>query len=106
MTSALIIVGQTLSFLLNHNQGYRVGDRAVVVCAVDSTAGLDIFTWTHNSTTIVEDDRISVAISSTASTLTINNLRLDDAGQYSCSKPGFPAITTTLTVIAESKLGK
>ena len=79
----------------------------MVVCAVDSTAGLDIstpFTWTHNSMTIVEGDRISVAISSTASTLTINNLRLDDAGQYSCSKPGFPAITTTLTVIAESKL--
>ena len=110
------IIGQR-ALALAHR--YRVGELASITCRVDlesQTASRleDIlnrigetpgpiffttpFTWTKDSVAIVEDSRISVDTSSTFSILFISNVQPSDAGEYTCSREGFPSVTTTLEV--------
>ena len=69
-------------------------------CVVESGFNIDtpFNPWTKDSVVIVEDDRITVTVSDVTSRLIIRNLSAADAGQYTCSKGGFPNSTTTITV--------
>ena len=69
-------------------------------CVIESGFNIDtpFNPWTKDSVVIVEDDRITVTVSDVITRLRIRNLSAADAGQYTCSKGGFPSIITTITV--------
>ena len=101
----MTISGQTL-VIAQRSHHYLVGEEARIECVVDTGFHLDtpFNPWTKDSVNIVEDDRISVTVSSTSSVLVIRKLQSSDAGRYTCSKEGFPAsISETVTV--ETRLG-
>ena len=94
------ISGQTLT-IPNRTQHYLIGEVARIECQVETGFHLDtpFNSWTKDSANVVEDDRISVTVSSTRSVLVIRNVQSSDAGEYACSKEGFPArVTETVTV--------
>ena len=54
------------------------------------------FTWTGPG---LNNGHATVQHSNTVSTLTINSVRDEDKGQYSCSYPGLPTVSITVEVI-------
>jgi hypothetical protein len=107
LTLAQFYAGQTLR-IPPYNHQYLVGEMARLECVVQT--GFDLDTpfnpWRKDSVDIIENDRISVTVSSTRSILVINNLQSSDAGEYTCSKEGFPLDSSvSTTVIVETATG-
>ena len=91
--------GQTLG-IRPRSYHYLTGEEARLECQVQTRFDLDtpFNPWRKGSVDIVEDDRITVTVSSTRSVLHIRNLQSSDAGEYTCSKQGFPSVSVTVTI--------
>ena len=67
----------------------------------DDNADTPFISWKKGSVNIIEDDHISITVSSTRSVLVFRNLQSSDAGTYTCSKEEFPlnsSVSATINV--------
>ena len=92
-------VGQTID-IPPRSYHYLTGEETRLECQVQTRFDLDtpFNPWRKGSVDIDEDDRITVTVSSTRSVLHIRNLQSSDAGEYTCSKQGFPSVSVTVTI--------
>ena len=84
----------------------RVGERIAVTCSTRSGTLPFQFEWIRNGEALLRSERMNIGTIEDASTLTLRNLRREDAGNYTCivrNREGVDSFTATLRIKSKSK---
>ncbi|KAL3203358.1 hypothetical protein MRX96_041939 [Rhipicephalus microplus] len=106
VTAALLVHGPPKLHSSGFSSELSIGEDAAATCAVKKgSAGPFLLSWTKDSREIENTDRITVAIKATSAMLSIDSVRVEDVGNYTCmAKNAFGRDTLTLPLLVSGDL--